>query len=182
MPASLFAGIGDGRTQIIGVKQNGDSKLIGQFSCHYRIGGKFSKFLEGQLKLFNMLSFDIYPRTPRYSNTAIMQTDFQYGMASAVFAGGVMKEFTNSGHFFCTFNSLGVIDDKKQVFVLSSPQAKQHIEGDFLHNDGFIPLASPEEFTVVGAVCAVSQESYEPVDSAGMTDAYGQYHRPEVII
>jgi len=71
---------------------------------------------------------------------------------------------------------------KEQVPVLTLKKTSQHIKGDFLHNDGFIPIASPEEFAMVGAVSAVSQQFDKPVDCTGMADTYGQYHRPEIAI
>jgi hypothetical protein len=183
MPASLFAGIGDSRTHIIGVEQNGNSKIIGQLCRLDSVGGKFCEFFKGHLQFFDVLAFDVYTRSPGYGNTAIVQTDLEYSMADSVFTSGVVKQFADSGHFLGTFEGLSVINDKKQIFILTSQQASQHIEGNFLHYNGLVPCASPQEFAMIGAMGAVSQQPDKSVNRTSVTtNADCQYHRPEVAI
>jgi len=110
----------------------------------------------------------------------IVQTHLQNGMAGSVLAGGVVAQFANSFHFLGSFEGLGVIDNEKQVFVFLGEQTPQHIQCDLLRYGRLIPIASPEEFAVIGAMSTVSQGLDEPVDSAAMTDADRQHHRPEV--
>jgi hypothetical protein len=93
-----------------------------------------------------------------------------------------MKELADGSHFLGAFERLGIVNYEEQVFVLTPQQASQHIEGDFLHYNGLIPNASPEEFAMVGAMRAVAKNSYESVNGASVTYAYGQYHRPEIVI
>ena len=104
-------------------------------------------------------------------------------MSGSIFTGGVVKQFADGGHFLGALKGLSFVNDKKQVFVFASQQAQQHIEGDFLRYNGLVPIASPQEFTVIGAMGMVLQQPDEPVYRTSVsTDTYRQYHSPEVAI
>jgi hypothetical protein len=91
-------------------------------------------------------------------------------------------QFANSFHFPGSFEGLCVIDNEKQPAVLFVEQTQQHIQGDLLHHYRLIPDASPEEFTVIGAMSTVPQRLDKSVNRTAMADAYRQYHGPEIVV
>jgi hypothetical protein len=182
MPFSRFAGINYRGAQIKGVKQNSDMEFRRQRSITNCFSSHLSKLTKGHFQFAGMFLFDIQQRSPWNSDTVIVQTRLQNGMADAVLAGSMMVQFANSFHLFGSFKILSVIDDEKQMLVFLGEQTAQHVQGNQLHCSRLIPTASPEKFAVVGAMSTVSQQLYEPIDSAAMTDANRQHHRPEVAI
>jgi len=94
----------------------------------------------------------------------------------------MMMKFSNRLHLLGSFESLGVIDNEKQMFIFLGKQASQHVQSDMLHYGRFIPVASPQEFAVIGTMGSVSQRFDEPVNCTAMTNADRQYHRPEIAI
>jgi hypothetical protein len=129
-----------------------------------------------------MFFFDIQQRGPWNGDATVVQTHFQNGMAGSILAGGVVVKFANGLHLFGSFEGLGIIDNEKQMAVLFIEQTREHIQGDLLHYYRFIPDASPEEFAVIGAMSTVPQQLDELVNRTAMTDAYRQYHRPEIAV
>jgi hypothetical protein len=94
----------------------------------------------------------------------------------------MMVQLANSFHLFGSLESLGVIDNEKQMFVFFGEQTAQQIQCNLLHYDRLVPITSPEKFAVIGAMRSVSQRLDEPVYRAAMTDADRQHHRPEVAV
>jgi len=85
-------------------------------------------------------------------------------------------------HLLGSFESLGVIDNKKQIVILFFEQIKQHIQCDLLHYNRIVPDASPEKFAMICSVCGISERFNEPVYSAAVTDADREHKGPEVAI
>jgi hypothetical protein len=129
-----------------------------------------------------MFFFDVQQRSPWNGDTTVVQTHFQNGMAGSILSGGVVVKFANGLHLFGSFEGLGIIDNEKQMAVFFIEQTREHIQGDLLHYYRFIPVASPEEFAVIGTVSTVPQQLDEFVNRTAMTDAYRQYHRPEIAV
>jgi hypothetical protein len=92
-----------------------------------------------------------------------------------------MKQFADSCHLFGTFEGLCIVYNKEKVFVLAGYDASQHIEGDCLHEGRFIPVASPEEFAMIGSVGTISQCLDESVNRTAVTDAQCQDYGPEIV-
>jgi hypothetical protein len=118
-----------------------------------------------------MFLFDVQQRSPWNSDAAIEQAYFQNGMSHSVFAGGMMMEFSNRLYFPGSLESLSVVNDEKQMSIFLGEQSSQHIQCNLLADCGFIPVASPEEFAVIGPVRSVSQRLNEPFDGAAVADA-----------
>jgi hypothetical protein len=103
-------------------------------------------------------------------------------MADSILAGGMMMQFANGLHFFGSFEGLSVIDNEKQMFVFLGKQIPQHIQCNLLHYGRLIPVASPEEFTMIGAMRTVPQQLDEPINRTAMADTYRQCQRPEIAV
>jgi hypothetical protein len=102
-------------------------------------------------------------------------------MAGSILAGGVVVQLANTVHLLGSFESLGIIDNEKQMSVFFGEQATQHVQGNPLHNSRLIPVTSPEKFTVIGAMRTVPQQLDKSINGTAMTDTYRQYHRPEIV-
>ncbi|MFH1616848.1 MAG: hypothetical protein ABIG61_17410, partial [Planctomycetota bacterium] len=129
-----------------------------------------------------MFFFDVQQRGSWNSNATIVQAHFQNGVAGSVLSGGMMTQFANSLHLFGSFESLGVIDNEKQMFVLLGEQTPQHIQCNLLHYYRFIPDASPEKFAMISAMSTVTQQPNEPVNRTTITNTDRQQHRPEIAV
>jgi hypothetical protein len=81
-------------------------------------------------------------------------------------------KFADRFHFFGSLERLGVIDNEKQMAVFFSGQTSQHVQSDLLHDGRFVPIASPEEFAVVGSVGRASKQPSEPFNGTAMADGY----------
>ena len=103
-------------------------------------------------------------------------------MACSVFSGGMMMQFANSLHLLGSLESLSVIDNEKQMAVFFVEQTSQHVQCNLLRYGRFIPVASPEEFAVIGAMSTVSQRLDEPINRAAVTNADRHHHRPEIAV
>jgi hypothetical protein len=182
MPFSLFAGIDHIGAKIKSVKQHRNFKSLRQTRTSYCLGRYLCKLAEWNFQPSGMFFFDVQPRTPRDSNTSIIQSNLHDSMAGSILSGGVVVKFANGLHLFGSFKGLGIIDNEKQMAVLFIEETREHIQGDLLHYYRFIPDASPEEFTVIGAMSTVPQQLDEFFNRTAMTDAHRQYHRPEIAV
>jgi len=92
-------------------------------------------------------------------------------MSIGVLAGGMVINLADRLHFLSPLDRLGVINDEQTVFASLFIKSFEQQNSLCRNNSHFIELASPEKFTVVGPVSAVSQEFDKPVDGAAVTDA-----------
>jgi hypothetical protein len=181
MPPSCLTGLNHSRAQVVGIKQDGNSKRRRQRGGPYGFGGHLGELSKGQLQPPGLLAFDIDARGPGDGHPAIVQTDLQEGMAGPVFTGGVVEQGTDGRHFLGPLERLGLVDDQKQVPVFSGQQAAQKVQGDLLHDPRFVPEASPEEFAVIGSVGRASQRFAEAVNRGPVTDGEGHNQRPKMM-
>jgi hypothetical protein len=182
MPFSLFAGIDHIGTEIKSVKQNRHPEFLRQSSFSDYLPSQLREFTKGNIQFAGMFLFNIQQRSPWNDYTTIVQTHFQNGVAGSIFSGGMMMQFANGVHLFGSLKGLGIINNEKQMFVFLGKQTPQHIQGDLLCYGRLIPVASPEEFAMIGAMSTVTQQLNEPINSTAVADAYGQQHRPEIVV
>ena len=182
MPLSGLAGIDHFGTQIEGIKQHRDLEMARQLGLTDGLTGQLGQLLKVDSQSAGMLFFDIQQRRPRDGDAAIVQTDLDNGMACAVCAGGMVKQFADGIHLFGAFEGLGVIDDKEQIAVFLMEQAAQQVQCNLLHDHRLAPVAAPQKLAVIGAMGAVSHQLDEFVNSAAMTETHGQNERPEIVV
>jgi len=138
--------------------------------------------VEGNLQFASVFFLDVQQRTSGDYDAAVIQGHLYDSMTDSVFAGGVVAQFANAFHLFCSLEGLGVIDNEEQITVLFIEQTHQHIQGNLLHYYRFIPDASPEKFAMIGAMSTVPQQLDESINRTAMADTYRQYHRPEIAV
>jgi hypothetical protein len=95
-------------------------------------------------------------------------------MAHAVFAGGMMMNLADSLHFLSPLNRLSIINNQQAVLASFFVEPFENFAGLIFDHSHLAKPASPEEFAVIGAVSAVSQEFDQPADGAAVTDADSQ--------
>src|SRR6056297_530694 len=181
-PFPLFTSIDNSRAKIECIEQNSNVKFFVNICIEDNLTGQFSQFFKRNLKTFRMLFFDIKPRAERDCYTSVEQAGFNNGVAVGVFTGGMVIYLADSIHLFSFLDRLGVIDNQQAVFdafFVKFFEQPLSLAGD---DTALVKVASPEKFTVVGSVCAVSEKVDKPLYSTAMTDTDGQNHGCVILV
>jgi len=176
VPFPLFAGIDNLRTKIKGVEQDRYLEFIGNIGAEYYFCRQFGELFKWNTELSSVFFFYIQPGAKGYSYASIEHAGLENSMSHAILTAGMMMDFTDRLHFFCTLDGLGVIDDQHAVMAAFFVKPLELLAGLCLHNSSFIETASPEKFTMIGSVGAVPKQIDQPLYGAAVadTDSYDQ--------
>ena len=175
-------GSSNDRTEIVRVEQDSRRDALRQSNIPDRLGGQFRQRPEGSVEFWSVAFLEIQPRAPRDRYTAIPQADLQDRVAGTVLARGMMVQLTDAIHFPGVLEGLGIVDDKIAFAAVFPVQTAQGVDGDLLNDGRLVPVASPEEFAVVGSMCGASQQFGQAFDSAAMPDSDGHHQAAEVLV
>lgn len=176
------AGIRDDRAEIVRIEHDSRRHTLRQDNVSDRLGGQFRQLAEWPLQSRGGVLFEVQPRTPRDRHAAIPQADLQNSVAVTILACGVMKQFAYTGYLLCTLEGLRVVDDQVAFAAVFPMQPTEGVQGDLLNDGRFVPVASPEELSVVGSMGRAAQESGQSFNRAAMPDGDGHHQTAEMLI
>jgi hypothetical protein len=181
-PFSSFAGIGNLRAKIERVKQNGNIEFSRYISFVNKLGSQSGEFLKRDIQFICMLFFDIKERTQWNRYTSVEKACLEDCMSVAVFAAGVVMDFTHGIHFFGPLDRLGIIDNEHAVVDIFLVEFFERVKSERRNNFCFVEIASGHKFAMICPVSTVSQEIDKPFDGAAVTDTDSNNQRAKIVI